>query len=437
MDLHPEGVVFGCTTSTYRECMQRQLFGLPKSYRELVERIVLGTELFLFNYETRQISVGFIAESEGGWDLEPGAFDGRYKAQVRMSRMSRTKVLDECDYKHLVEYFPDGKRIKFELTDKQVQGLLEAAKKKSPTRRLRDEEITPQHEKRPRVNKVRGASFEDIFDIHGDRETLTHKSLGPIMAGMERRLTVVIFPIPSARECDVSTLAELVGLEESRVEFFLLLQKSRVMILRAKSKDELVRLFKRLRGKNLSELTHGRVNSWSPLRFAFTLSGQDMDSLQEMVGSRSVTLNSKSDCMDVMDDTPYFLPCQKQTTQSRVRRGDRDREERSGRALGSSRQERFDWEGHVADCDLVKEEDGMDDDLSMNDAFFERLLADARSKAQAQYTKFKAEVLSNMGDAYNPERCRGTPHFAQFKRWYERLMEELKQDMEEGVMIVD
>lgn len=127
MSVHPSGAIFGCTPKTYNECMRLQLFGLPSAYREMVCRIQPSTPLFLFNYETRQITCGFTAACEGGWELEEGAFGGKFKAQVRFAHSDWEAVLDEDQYTDMVDYMSDGRRLKFELSDVQVKQLLKRA----------------------------------------------------------------------------------------------------------------------------------------------------------------------------------------------------------------------------------------------------------------------------------------------------------------------
>lgn len=151
MDSRAAGAIFGCTPTTYNECIHKQLFGLPNTYRALAERVLQGTDLFLFNFETRQLSCGFQADSDGGWDLQPSAFGGRFKAQVRVSNCAPLVALEESEYGHVVEYLEDGRRIKFELQVGQVQQLLQLARrKKGRNPKAKQEEFN----NKLKVNKV-------------------------------------------------------------------------------------------------------------------------------------------------------------------------------------------------------------------------------------------------------------------------------------------
>eukprot|EP00250_Pteridium_aquilinum_P020866 c24971_g1_i1 orf=184-1965(+) len=89
----PAGLVFLCSSSTLRECFHFRVLGLPAAQREIVERVVPGTKLFLFNFDTKELFGVFEAASRGGLNLVPEAFldfKGTYDAQVRF------KILREC-----------------------------------------------------------------------------------------------------------------------------------------------------------------------------------------------------------------------------------------------------------------------------------------------------------------------------------------------------
>lgn len=81
------------------------------------------------------MSCGFTAACEGGWELETGAFGGKYKAQVRFVSDEWEAVLDEEQYKDVVEYMSDGRRMKFELSEVQVKQMLRLAHAKKNRRK--------------------------------------------------------------------------------------------------------------------------------------------------------------------------------------------------------------------------------------------------------------------------------------------------------------
>eukprot|EP00850_Spirogloea_muscicola_P010661 SM000063S20051 [mRNA] locus=s63:532722:538762:+ [translate_table: standard] len=78
--------------------VQRSIFGLPHRFLESVRRIQPGMPLFLYNYTTRNLHGVFEATSEGGFNLDPHAWDApdkvdlvygravsRYPSQVRIA----------------------------------------------------------------------------------------------------------------------------------------------------------------------------------------------------------------------------------------------------------------------------------------------------------------------------------------------------------------
>lgn len=85
-----EGYIFGCTKRTRGECFSRGLFGVPKGHRAEVERICVGTPLFLFNFDSRTLEGVFQASSRGGWELQADAWAdaGTFPAQVGLLRCS-------------------------------------------------------------------------------------------------------------------------------------------------------------------------------------------------------------------------------------------------------------------------------------------------------------------------------------------------------------
>lgn len=132
------GMIFGCTTETYQECMARQLFGLPERNKNQVWerhpctknlcsfffftlwvikhvhdqnprsgfekdfvincaqwllllwvcvqvlRVVPGSKLFLFNYRVKEMSGIFEATCHGGMNIVRDAFNGWFPAQVSL-----------------------------------------------------------------------------------------------------------------------------------------------------------------------------------------------------------------------------------------------------------------------------------------------------------------------------------------------------------------
>ncbi|CAI8601132.1 unnamed protein product [Vicia faba] len=85
------GVIFGCTRHTMKECLSKQLFGLPAQHFSYVENINPKMPLFLFNYSDRKLHGIFEATSHGKMFIDPYAWinddytdETQYPAQVKV-----------------------------------------------------------------------------------------------------------------------------------------------------------------------------------------------------------------------------------------------------------------------------------------------------------------------------------------------------------------
>jgi len=92
----PNGYVFLCNNRTEGECLERKLFGAPKTEWNRVSQVKKGDILFLLNYQTNRLHGVFEAAIDGVMDIEPYAFDGYFPAQVRVRRKMRSPSLDEA-----------------------------------------------------------------------------------------------------------------------------------------------------------------------------------------------------------------------------------------------------------------------------------------------------------------------------------------------------
>eukprot|EP00038_Savillea_parva_P006629 m.164885 g.164885 ORF g.164885 m.164885 type:complete len:639 (-) comp12485_c0_seq1:59-1975(-) len=78
----PAGFVFHCSSVTATECLERQLFGLPKKFADsmassikpAIDNEPAPSPLFLFNIQKNLMYGPFVAVSECGLDLEPDAW---------------------------------------------------------------------------------------------------------------------------------------------------------------------------------------------------------------------------------------------------------------------------------------------------------------------------------------------------------------------------
>ena len=68
------GAIFMSNSSTRRECLRRELFGLPMGQAGFVKHVKAGMFLFLFEFESRELHGVFQACSDGAINIEPGAF---------------------------------------------------------------------------------------------------------------------------------------------------------------------------------------------------------------------------------------------------------------------------------------------------------------------------------------------------------------------------
>lgn len=75
---------FICTSTTEAECFRRGLFGDTAKFWDEIKEIRRGDTLFLYNVDMDVLFGPFVAESDGGWRLEPDAWGGRFPAQVKV-----------------------------------------------------------------------------------------------------------------------------------------------------------------------------------------------------------------------------------------------------------------------------------------------------------------------------------------------------------------
>ncbi|MCE3050922.1 hypothetical protein HAX54_048520 [Datura stramonium] len=102
------GVIFGCTDTTIKECLGRQLFGLPRQHISYVKNINPGLPVFLFNYNDKTIHGIFEAASSGQMHINPYAWtsDGSgktpYPAQVQIRVRLHCEPLPENKFKPII-----------------------------------------------------------------------------------------------------------------------------------------------------------------------------------------------------------------------------------------------------------------------------------------------------------------------------------------------
>ncbi|QHO24881.1 Kelch-like protein [Arachis hypogaea] len=103
------GVIFGCKNSTLKECLSKQLFGLPALHYFYVKNIEPGLPLFLFNYSDRKIHGIFEAASKGQMYIDHHAWSvdcseiTQYPAQVKVRVRLQCQPLSEDRFGQIIK----------------------------------------------------------------------------------------------------------------------------------------------------------------------------------------------------------------------------------------------------------------------------------------------------------------------------------------------
>ncbi|XP_059301760.1 uncharacterized protein LOC132053658 isoform X2 [Lycium ferocissimum] len=125
-------VIFGCKHFTYKECMFKQLFGLPAPHFSYVKNINIGLTLFLFNYSDRKLHGIFEATSPGQLNINPYGWtsDGDestpYEAQVRIRVRRLCRPLTEDQFASIIgENYYAPLLFWFELDRSQTKRLVD------------------------------------------------------------------------------------------------------------------------------------------------------------------------------------------------------------------------------------------------------------------------------------------------------------------------
>ncbi|KAJ4789348.1 DCD (Development and Cell Death) domain protein [Rhynchospora pubera] len=134
------GVIFGCNNNNMMECLNENLFGMPKWHYIYIRHIEAGLPLFLFNYSDRQLHGIFEAAGPGLMNIDRYAWSDDstvrtpFPAQVRICTKTQCLPLSEAQFKKAIEdnYFTDV-RFYFELDHAQTQLLFSLFKPINPT----------------------------------------------------------------------------------------------------------------------------------------------------------------------------------------------------------------------------------------------------------------------------------------------------------------
>ncbi|KAH0695451.1 hypothetical protein KY290_023053 [Solanum tuberosum] len=125
------GVIFGCSNDTIRECLEKQLVGLPSAHFIYVKNVNPGLPVFLFNYDDKKLHGIFEAASSGQMLINPYAWkkDGdertRFPAQVQIRVRLHCVPLQEDMFRPIIKdnYFQQY-RFWFELDHTQSSKLI-------------------------------------------------------------------------------------------------------------------------------------------------------------------------------------------------------------------------------------------------------------------------------------------------------------------------
>ncbi|KAK8600050.1 hypothetical protein V6N13_060131 [Hibiscus sabdariffa] len=125
------GVIFGCKNATYKECLYKQLFGLPAPHFSYVKNIDPGLPLFLFNYSERKLHGIFEAASHGQMNINPygwttdGSEKTQYPAQVQIRVRQQCQPLHEDQFKPIIaDNYYSRNHFWFELDHVQTSKLM-------------------------------------------------------------------------------------------------------------------------------------------------------------------------------------------------------------------------------------------------------------------------------------------------------------------------
>ncbi|KAL5550714.1 hypothetical protein UlMin_000890 [Ulmus minor] len=125
------GVIFGCKNNTLKECLSKQLFGLPSHHFSYVKNIDPGLPLFLFNYSDRKLHGIFEAACSGQMNIDPygwtadGAERTQYPAQVQVRVRLQCQPLHETQFKSIIaDNYYNPHHFWFELDHAQANKLM-------------------------------------------------------------------------------------------------------------------------------------------------------------------------------------------------------------------------------------------------------------------------------------------------------------------------
>lgn len=102
--------IFRCTDKTEQECLRKLLFGEKAKHASWVKTIKKGDPVFLYNVDSNLLSGVYIAATDGGENLDPGAWKGGFPYQVKIEPIKDITYLPKSLIESFVKfYFVYGK----------------------------------------------------------------------------------------------------------------------------------------------------------------------------------------------------------------------------------------------------------------------------------------------------------------------------------------
>ncbi|KAL3629864.1 hypothetical protein CASFOL_026176 [Castilleja foliolosa] len=164
------GVIFGCTSTTMKECLAKQLFGLPAHHFSYVKNIEPGLPLFLLDYSERKLYGIYEAASSGKMGIDSYAWttDGsdrtKYPAQVQVRLRLQCQALTELQFKPIIiDNYYGQSHFWFELDHSQASKLIS---KLSSLAVAPGTFVLPKYPKSMGVVKKEESGLDDFFNSH-------------------------------------------------------------------------------------------------------------------------------------------------------------------------------------------------------------------------------------------------------------------------------
>ncbi len=123
--------IFRCSDETYKECINKKLFGQTKVYLDLINQINPGDIVFLhkvFQYKSQNVFIeGPFFADKAGENLDSEAWNGKFPAQLKVEKRGTTKKISKETILNSGLFFDkDGIFFDFRIPDAIGWKLLEA-----------------------------------------------------------------------------------------------------------------------------------------------------------------------------------------------------------------------------------------------------------------------------------------------------------------------